>query len=444
MSSFCVRRVPSPSLSSDKLHLWCRERNNLCSLSLSPPQEKQLAFAADCLIRLFRFSFYRREEFAVVVEESSIEIQMPSISSGDLSSPLDGGVDFGSVKTVPESHAWQEPEGFSLESSDLDGIPVIDLSTPWWGVAREIGRACASWGAFQVVNHGVPDNVLKRVEEQGWRLFSLPPDQKLKAERGPDEIAGFGAPRITHFFPKRMWTEGFTVFGSPLEQARRLWPHDHMQFCEVIEEYQSEMKSLTVKLLELILEWVGAGKEDLNWEVGDSSGVTQLNSYPSCPEPSRAMGLAPHTDSSLLTVIHQSNTSGLQLLDASGQKWVTVPPVHGALVVNIGDLLHILSNGRCRSSMHRAVVNRVHHRLSFAYFCFPSPGATVEPLIGPDEPTALYRSVTWTEYLRIKGTLFNNALFSLLLPDSGFSTRLQQPFSLLPSQSRPSVMQESH
>ncbi|KAK8956041.1 Gibberellin 3-beta-dioxygenase 1 [Platanthera guangdongensis] len=104
----------------------------------------------------------------------------------------------------------------------------------------------------------------------------------------------------------------------------------------------------------------------------------QLNSYPPCPEPEKAMGMAPHTDSGLLTVLHQNGgTRGLQILrgeNGSGPaRWVAVPPLAGALVIHVGDLLQILSNGQFRSVRHRAVVNAAEHRISVAYIIGP-PG----------------------------------------------------------------------
>ncbi|KAI7989461.1 Gibberellin 3-beta-dioxygenase 1 [Camellia lanceoleosa] len=88
-----------------------------------------------------------------------------------------------------------------------------------------------------------------------------------------------------------------------------------------------------------------------NYRSKSLQALVQLNSYPVCLDPSRAMGLALHTDSSLLTLFNQSNTSGLQVLHGNNG-WVIVPPLTGALAVNVGDLMHILSNGRFKTTLH--------------------------------------------------------------------------------------------
>ncbi|KAJ4952796.1 hypothetical protein NE237_029628 [Protea cynaroides] len=321
-------------------------------------------------------------------------------------------LDLGSLGEVPESHAWPPLDNYS---SSVEPVPVIDLTDP--EAVKLVGHACRTWGVFQVTNHGISMRLLKDVESESWRLFSLPPQQKLKAARSPDGISGYGLARISSFFPKLMWSEGFTIVESPVEHARQLWPQDYSNFCAVMEEYQNEMKQLAERLLWLVLGSLGINKKDIIWagpkgDFGDASAALHLNSYPPCPEPNRAMGLAAHTDSTLLTILYQNSTSGLQVL-RDGAGWVTVPPLAGGLVVNIGDLLHILSNGEYRTVLHRAVVNRTHHRLSIVYFSGPPTNVQISPLSRLVPP--LYRPVTWTEYLGAKAKHFNNALSSIRL-----------------------------
>lgn len=186
----------------------------------------------------------------------------------------------------------------------------------------------------------------------------------------------------------------------------------------VMEEYQKEMKGLAAKLIELMLRSLGLNNEDAKW-LRHPRSLLQLNSYPVCPDPTRAMGLAPHTDSSLLTLLYQTTTGGLQVL-VDGVLWAPVYPTAGALVVNVGDLMHILSNGRFKSAVHRAIVNKVHHRISIAYFYGPPWDVKISPLtklIDHDHPP-LYHPVTWREYLGYKATHFNKAL-ELIRNDGG-------------------------
>ncbi|CAL1394582.1 unnamed protein product [Linum trigynum] len=158
-----------------------------------------------------------------------------------------------------------------------------------------------------------------------------------------------------------------------------------------------------ISLLSFLLNW-SAPRGGPKKEAAGSSAAIQLNHYPACPDPDRAMGLAPHTDSTLVTILHQSNTSGSQELRAGGGTgWVTVPPIRGGLVVHIGDLLHILSNGLCLSVVHRAMVNRDRNRISIAYLHGPPSNVRISPvqkLVGPSQPQ-MYRAVSWSEYHRL-------------------------------------------
>ena len=180
-----------------------------------------------------------------------------------------------------------------------------------------------------------------------------------------------------------------------------------------MERYQKKMEVLAEQLTHLILKSLDISQEDLNWDIASPFTALQLNSYPSCPDPNRAMGLAPHTDTSLLTILHQSAISGLEIFK-QGVGWVSVLPIAGALVVNVGDLLHVLSNARFPSVLHRAVVNRDGcHRLSVAYFYGIPTDSSVCPLpklLNISGQTPRYRSVIVKEYVIIKSKNFEKAL----------------------------------
>lgn len=332
-------------------------------------------------------------------------------------------LDLNSLEELPDSHAWaSELDKYSSTPNDHGQfkLPVIDLNDRING-PKHVVRACKTWGAFQITNHGISNQLIGKMEDAARKLFSLPLEQKLKAERPKDGTGGYGPFRISSFFPKRMWSEGFTIVGSPLQHARELWPEDYSAFCDVTDDYQNEMKKLAGKLMWIMLEALGITKEDIKWagpngNFDGSGAALQLNSYPICPDPDRAMGLADHTDSTLLTILHQSNQSGLQVFREE-MGWVTVPPAKGALVVNIGDLLHILSNGSYPSVLHRVTVNREQHRFSMAYLYGPPNSVEISPLsklVDPHHPP-LYRPVTWSEYLGMKAKLFYNTLSSLRL-----------------------------
>ncbi|KAJ3694166.1 hypothetical protein LUZ60_009646 [Juncus effusus] len=331
------------------------------------------------------------------------------------------------LDSVPDSYVWSDLDSHPIiDPTGPDSIPLIVLTDP--NIVQKVRKACEEWGVFQLAGHGIKTDLLNKLESQINRLFALPAHQKLRAAKSNGDVSGYGLVPISSFFSKFMWSEGFTISGSPLQHAQKLWPNDYTSFCEVVEEYNEVMKRLANRLLQVMLLSLGLSQEEINQtgpirDPNDMSTAIQLNSYPVCPDPDRTIGLAAHTDSGLLTLLYQNGISGLQVLrpkdDIGPTRWLTVPVVPNTFIINIGDLMHILSNGRFRSVVHRAVVNRVHHRISVGCFCGPLADVKVAPvskLAGP-ERGPVYRPVTWPEYQRLRGKVFDKALQALKMQD---------------------------
>nr|XP_043612052.1 gibberellin 3-beta-dioxygenase 1-like [Erigeron canadensis] len=318
-------------------------------------------------------------------------------------------LDFDSVDGVPESHLWPQSDEPHQKIQTQDGlIPVIDLNDP--NATDLIGQACETWGIFQVTNHGVPLELIKKIEFEARRLFTLPTHEKYKVLRSPSNgSVGYGSSNMASFYRKGLWHEGFTIRGSCVDHARVLWPHDYQVFCDRVDAYLNQMKSLAHKLMHLILQTMVVTQEEINWATSsrDSQSTLHFNSYPACPDPSHAIGLAPHTDSLLLTILHQSDMNGLEIF-VEGLGWTPVQPIEGAFVVIVGDLLHIFSNAKFPVFNHRAMVNNSKHRISVAYFHGPSVESTVAP--SSKFPKPCYKSLPVKEYLHMKAKHFPNAL----------------------------------
>jgi len=111
-----------------------------------------------------------------------------------------------------------------------------------------------------------------------------------------------------------------------------------------VSEYSKEVKALGSSLFELLSEALGLNRFHLK-EMGTAESFFHLcNYYPPCPEPELTIGSSKHTDASFMTILLQDHIGGLQVL--YDNQWIDVPPIHGALVVNIGDLLQVSSSCR--------------------------------------------------------------------------------------------------
>ncbi|CAI9763794.1 unnamed protein product [Fraxinus pennsylvanica] len=177
------------------------------------------------------------------------------------------------------------------------------------------------------------------------------------------------------------WREIVTYFSYPIKaRDYSRWPDKPEGWRSVTEAYSEELMNLACKLLEVLSEAMDLEKEALARACVDMDQKVVVNFYPKCPQPDLALGLKRHTDPGTITVLHQDQVGGLQATRDGGNTWITVQPVEGAFVVNLGDHGHYLSNGRFKNADHQAVVNSNYSRLSIATFQNPAPEAIVYPL----------------------------------------------------------------
>uniref|UniRef100_A0A7N0URT5 Fe2OG dioxygenase domain-containing protein n=1 Tax=Kalanchoe fedtschenkoi TaxID=63787 RepID=A0A7N0URT5_KALFE len=321
-------------------------------------------------------------------------------------------LDFRSIEALPASHRWPDPPG---PDQSEQPVPLVSLGSPQ--AAKILNHACREWGVFQLTGHDISLGLLEDVVCHARRLFELPLAVKTRALRSASGGTGYGMARMSRFFDKFMWHEGFTIMDccSLGQDARALWPQDYIPFCDTIQKYQNKMKKLCQLITQLILDSLGLSPTDfVEWSnPGTASTALQLNYYPPCPDPAHAMGLAPHTDTLSFTVLHQDRCAGGLEILKGGTGWVPAAPLaRGALVVILGDLVHILSNGAYASVVHRARVPETGDRISVAYFYGPSMDLEITPVAVEGEEQR-FRSVTVKDYVKLKEKYFNDALSQL-------------------------------
>lgn len=129
---------------------------------------------------------------------------------------------------------------------------------------------------------------------------------------------------------------------------------------------------------------------------------TNLNYYPICPNPELTIGVGRHSDVSTLTILLQDHIGGLYVRAADGENWIHVPPIEGSLVINVGDALQILSNGRYRSVEHCVVANKSSNRISVPIFVNPRPTDIICPLpeVLANGEKAIYKQVLYSDYVK--------------------------------------------
>ncbi|KAG6400879.1 hypothetical protein SASPL_137724 [Salvia splendens] len=151
------------------------------------------------------------------------------------------------------------------------------------------------------------------------------------------------------------------------DARRRVDPREIPSWRDQVREYVKYMIELREVIRELLSEALGLRRDYLSsMECMKSRSLACLY-YPKCPEPNKTLGSSKHSDVTFLTLFMQDSIGGLQILHQD--QWVDVPPVRGALVADIGDLMQIIRNDKFISVEHRVLAQSVGPRIS-AFICY--------------------------------------------------------------------------
>ncbi|KAK4710903.1 hypothetical protein R3W88_005416 [Solanum pinnatisectum] len=300
-------------------------------------------------------------------------------------------------------HPKQESQAISAGAS----VPVIDLQRlisrdSMDSELQKLHSACQQWGFLQVINHGVTPSLMEDFKREVIELFRLPMEEKKKLWQQEDSFEGFGNAFVVSEEQKLDWSDMFAIMTlPPYIRKEDLFQNLPSKLRDIMEAYCKEMKNLARIIVCQLAKALRMDEEEMRDLFSDGMQSMRMNYYPPCPEPDRAIGLSSHSDPDALTILFQLNeTEGLQV--RKDDVWVPIKPLPNALIVNIGDMMEIVSNGVYRSIDHRAIVNSNEERLSVATFYsinFESELGPAQSLIGPHNPP-IFRRVSVHKYLQ--------------------------------------------
>lgn len=124
----------------------------------------------------------------------------------------------------------------------------------------------------------------------------------------------------------------------------------HFIYREVALEYLKTSMHMVKKIVKILIEKLGVTLEDSKIDGLIGLTMVNMNFYPTCPNPELTVGVGRHSDMGTLTVLLQDGIGGLYVkveedMDAGKKgEWIEIPPIPGALVINIGDTLQVNYN----------------------------------------------------------------------------------------------------
>ncbi|TKW30618.1 hypothetical protein SEVIR_2G049600v4 [Setaria viridis] len=312
-------------------------------------------------------------------------------------------------EALPDSFVFP-PDQRPPASAAAVALPVIDLSRPRDEVRRDVLEAGKELGFFQVVNHGVPEQAMRDMESSCEEFFRLPAEDKAAFyTEDTDKPNRLFSSTVYGAGGERYWRDCLRLACPfPLDSAatRNSWPDKPERLRPAVEAFVAAARALGMELLRLLCEGAGLRPDYFEGELSGGDVVMNVNHYPPCPDPERALGLPPHCDRNLITLLLPGTVPGLQV--ACRGDWIRVQPVPGAFVVNFGHQLEIATNGLLKSVEHRAVPNAAAARTSVATFILPTEDCLVAPaaeLVAGEDNPARYRAVTFREFMRVYKTV---------------------------------------
>jgi isopenicillin N synthase-like dioxygenase len=315
-------------------------------------------------------------------------------------------------------------------------IPIVDLSLLDQGpesaerFREELRRATHEVGFFLLTGHGIPDELQARLLEVSRAFFALPDEAKFEIEnlksphfRGYARVGG----ELTK--GKVDWREQIDIGAdrAPVEigpdtpaylrlEGPNQWPSALPELQQVIEEWEARLTVIGRRLLAAWAESLGADPVTLLDVFGDEPSVhIKVARYPGkAADAESRQGVGSHKDAGMLTLLWvEPGVGGLQV-EYQGE-WVDVPPVPGALIVNIGELLEWATDGYLRATVHRVLSPAEgSERISVPFFFNPRFDTQVPRLEIAPEFGAEARGVEQDPTNPITGVYGENVLKSRL------------------------------
>ncbi len=304
-------------------------------------------------------------------------------------------------------------------------IPIIDVRDmlanqqgALAATAREIHDALTNIGFFVLTGHDVPQALIDDSFTQARRIHDLPMARKLALRMNEHNNGYMAMGRYA------VWTSDVNKNDKPdlneaffvkrerpaddplLLSGRRfvgpnVWPEESELpgFRAAVLAYTDSMDHFAHRLLPAVALSLDLPAGWFDAAFTDSQFSHRLSHYPPVAAADNQFGIAPHTDSNFMTFLAQSEVPGLQVRLPDGN-WLDVPYIQNSFAVNAGDMMKRWTNGRFKSTPHRALPPVGRHRYAIPFFLGPNFDCVIACLptcAGPGNP-AQFPPITYAEW----------------------------------------------
>eukprot|EP00485_Elphidium_margaritaceum_P016577 CAMPEP_0202729910 /NCGR_PEP_ID=MMETSP1385-20130828/186376_1 /ASSEMBLY_ACC=CAM_ASM_000861 /TAXON_ID=933848 /ORGANISM="Elphidium margaritaceum" /LENGTH=326 /DNA_ID=CAMNT_0049396181 /DNA_START=40 /DNA_END=1020 /DNA_ORIENTATION=- len=259
----------------------------------------------------------------------------------------------------------------------LSEIPIVDISPLWTigighgphtadvsAMVQHIHYALSNIGFMYVTNHGIPQQVIDEAMSASKAFFdrSLHDKQTFAIETSGQALHGYTALFGENTDPTgkaQELKESFDFGRLAADNVTRPFfgptPWPSSDFKHTMMAYHDAMLALARKIMVGIALSLDLPADFFDAMLHEPVGIARMMHYPP-PPPTTAeknvTGIGAHTDYGCLTILGQDDVGGLQVMNRD-QQWIDAPPVAGTFIINIGDMIQMLTNDVYIANLHR-------------------------------------------------------------------------------------------
>lgn len=267
------------------------------------------------------------------------------------------------------------------------GIPSVDLANFIKGneeqkrqFVAELGRAYEDIGFVAVRNHLIDEPTVETLYREVKAFFDLPEATKLKYEDksiagqrgytsfGREHAKGSNAGDLKEFWHFGQEVEGDDPIKS--EYPNNIFTDELPEFNRIGLKAYRDLENTGRFMLRAIAIYLGLDEFYFDDKIKNGNSILRPIHYPPITsEPKSAVRAGQHEDINLITLLIGASADGLEVLNKQNE-WVAVTALPDHIVVNVGDMLQRLTNGKLKSTTHR-VVNPPREKWGTSRFSIP-------------------------------------------------------------------------